>query len=136
MLREKLVIFALDSKLDWATVTLVLTSGPKFLQFVAHDFGMKQEMCPKILILGFGHSQRSTLLKSGSYLNRLLLERIRQFILTHTPKLAIIERLSDILRLTFTQIKVSITFSVLISALALDVQLAKFIVFGLCNSQN
>ena len=33
-LREKLVIFALDLKLDWATVTLVLTSAPKFLWFV------------------------------------------------------------------------------------------------------
>ena len=31
MLGENLVIFALDLKLDWATVTLVLTSAPKFL---------------------------------------------------------------------------------------------------------
>ena len=31
MLGEKLVIFALDLKLDWATVTLLVTSAPKFL---------------------------------------------------------------------------------------------------------
>ena len=36
MLREKLVIFALDLKLDWATMTLVLTSAPKFLWSVVH----------------------------------------------------------------------------------------------------
>ena len=36
MLREKLVIFALDPKLDWATMTLVLTSAPKFLCLVVH----------------------------------------------------------------------------------------------------
>ena len=36
MLREKLVIFALDPKLDWATRTLVLTSAPKFLWLVVH----------------------------------------------------------------------------------------------------
>ena len=36
MLREKLVIFALDPKLHWATMTLVLTSAPKFLWLVAH----------------------------------------------------------------------------------------------------
>ena len=36
MLGEKLVIFALDSKLDWATETLILTSDPKFLWLVAH----------------------------------------------------------------------------------------------------
>ena len=34
MLGENLVIFALDLKLDWATVTLVLTSAPKFLWLV------------------------------------------------------------------------------------------------------
>ena len=34
MLREKLVIFALDPKLDWATMTLVLTTAPKFLWLV------------------------------------------------------------------------------------------------------
>ena len=36
MLGEKFVIFALDSKLDWATETLILTSDPKFLWLVAH----------------------------------------------------------------------------------------------------
>ena len=36
MLREKLVIFALDLKLDWATMTLVLTSASKFLWLIAH----------------------------------------------------------------------------------------------------
>ena len=36
MLGENLVIFALDLKLDWATVTLVLTSAPKFLWSVVH----------------------------------------------------------------------------------------------------
>ena len=34
MLGEKLVIFALDLKLGWATVTPVLTSAPKFLWLV------------------------------------------------------------------------------------------------------
>ena len=34
MLGENLVIFALDLKLDWATVTLILTSAPKFLWLV------------------------------------------------------------------------------------------------------
>ena len=34
MLRERLVIFALDPKLDLATMTLVLTSVPKFLWLV------------------------------------------------------------------------------------------------------
>ena len=34
MLGAKLVIFALDLKPDWATVTLVLTSAPKFLWLV------------------------------------------------------------------------------------------------------
>ena len=33
---EKLVIFALDLKLDLGTETLVLTSAPKFLWFVLH----------------------------------------------------------------------------------------------------
>ena len=56
MFGEKLVIFALDSKLDQATETLVLTSAPKFMWFVVHfDFGMKQKICPKILIPGFCH---------------------------------------------------------------------------------
>ena len=36
MLREKLVIFALDPKLDWATLTLVLASAQKFLWLVVH----------------------------------------------------------------------------------------------------
>ena len=36
MLREKLDIFALDLKLDWNTVTLVLTSASKFLWLVVH----------------------------------------------------------------------------------------------------
>ena len=36
MSREKLVIFALDPKLDWATMTLDLTSAPKFLWSVVH----------------------------------------------------------------------------------------------------
>ena len=36
MSREKLVIFALDPKLDWATMILVLTSAPKFLWSVVH----------------------------------------------------------------------------------------------------
>ena len=67
MLREKLVICALDPKLDRALVTLVLTSAPKFLWLVVHfdkyiDFGMRQKLCPKILIPGFGHSWRFTLL--------------------------------------------------------------------------
>ena len=34
MLWENLVIFALDLKLDWATVTIALTSAPKFLWLV------------------------------------------------------------------------------------------------------
>ena len=34
MLGENLVIFDLDLKLDWATVTLVLTLAPKFLWLV------------------------------------------------------------------------------------------------------
>ena len=81
MSREKLVIFALDQKLDWATVTLILTSAPKFQQLLCQyilistfDFGMKQKLCPKILIAGFGHSQRSTLL------NELLL---KSWIMSH-----------------------------------------------------
>ena len=36
ILREKLVIFALEPKLDWATMTLILTSAPKFLWLVVH----------------------------------------------------------------------------------------------------
>ena len=36
MLGEKLVIFALDPKLDWATETLSLTSAPKFSWFEVH----------------------------------------------------------------------------------------------------
>ena len=36
ILREKFVIFAFDSKLDWATETLILTSVPKFLWLVVH----------------------------------------------------------------------------------------------------
>ena len=36
MLREILVIFALEPKLDWATMTLILTSAPKFLWLVVH----------------------------------------------------------------------------------------------------
>ena len=36
MLGEKLVIFALDSKLDVGTETLVLISAPKFLWLVVH----------------------------------------------------------------------------------------------------
>ena len=40
MLEEKLIIFALDSKLDLATETLVLISAPKFLWLVAY-FDMK-----------------------------------------------------------------------------------------------
>ena len=36
MLEEKLVIFALDPKLDWVIVTLILTSAPKFLWLVVH----------------------------------------------------------------------------------------------------
>ena len=36
MLGEKLVIFALDPKLDWVIVTLVLTSAPKFLWLEVH----------------------------------------------------------------------------------------------------
>ena len=61
MKREKLVIFALDLKLGWATVTLVLTSPPKFLWLVvvlisSFDFGMKQKLCLEILIPRFGHS--------------------------------------------------------------------------------
>ena len=36
MLREKLVIFALDPKLDWATMTFVLTSAPKYLWLVVY----------------------------------------------------------------------------------------------------
>ena len=36
MLGEKLVIFALNPKLDWATMTLVLISAPKFLWLVVH----------------------------------------------------------------------------------------------------
>ena len=33
MMGEKIVIFALDPKLDWVIVTLVLTSAPKFLWY-------------------------------------------------------------------------------------------------------
>ena len=36
MWREILVIFAVDQKLDWATMTLVLMSDPKFLWLVVH----------------------------------------------------------------------------------------------------
>ena len=36
MLREKLVIFALELKLDWATMTLILTTAPKLLWSVVH----------------------------------------------------------------------------------------------------
>ena len=36
MLGEKLIIFALDQKLDWATVNLVLISAPKFLWLVVY----------------------------------------------------------------------------------------------------
>ena len=36
MLREKLAIFALDPKLDWATMTFVLTSASKFLWLMVH----------------------------------------------------------------------------------------------------
>ena len=36
MLQEKLVTFSLDLKLDWATMTLILTSAPKFLWSVIH----------------------------------------------------------------------------------------------------
>ena len=36
MLRENLVIFALDPKLDLATMNLILTSAPKFLWSVVH----------------------------------------------------------------------------------------------------
>ena len=36
MFREKLVIFALDQNLDWATETLFLTSASKFLWFEVH----------------------------------------------------------------------------------------------------
>ena len=38
MLRKKLVIFDLDPKLDWATLTLVLTSAPKFFWLVVHFY--------------------------------------------------------------------------------------------------
>ena len=34
MLGENLVIFALDLKLDWATLTFLLTLGPEFLWLV------------------------------------------------------------------------------------------------------
>ena len=52
MLREKLVIFALDPKLDWAIVTLVLTSAPKSLWLVVHFdkqfwFWYETEIAPK-----------------------------------------------------------------------------------------
>ena len=61
MLRETLIIFALDLKLDLGTETLILASAPKFLWLVVYSdnsfyFGMKQILCPKILIAGFGHS--------------------------------------------------------------------------------
>ena len=36
MLGEKLVIFALYSKRDWDTETLLFTSAPKFLWLVVH----------------------------------------------------------------------------------------------------
>ena len=36
MLGDKLVTFALDPKLHWATETLILTSAPKFLRLVVH----------------------------------------------------------------------------------------------------
>ena len=50
---EKLVIFALDSKLDRVTETLVSTSVSKFLWLYilisSFDFGIKQKLYPKIL---------------------------------------------------------------------------------------
>ena len=36
MLTEKLVIFAFDPKLDWATMTLVLTSASNYLWLVVN----------------------------------------------------------------------------------------------------
>ena len=36
MLGEALVIFTLDSKIDWVTETLILASAPKFLWLLVH----------------------------------------------------------------------------------------------------
>ena len=46
MLREKLVIFAWGPKLEWATMTLFLTSAPKFLWLVVNF----DEKCPKFYL--------------------------------------------------------------------------------------
>ena len=56
-----------------------------------------------------------------------------QSTLTDTPLLPVAERLSDVTWLTLTHIEVTITFGVFITPLALDVQLAKLIVPGLCK---
>ena len=52
MLGEKLVIFALNPKLELAAMTLVLTSAPKFLWLVVHFdkqfwFWYETEIVPK-----------------------------------------------------------------------------------------
>ena len=46
--------------------------------------------------------------------------------------MTIVERLNHILRLAFAQIEIPIAFGILVAVLALNVQLAKVIVLGLC----
>ena len=50
-------------------------------------------------------------------------------VLTDTPILFVRIRFCDVSRLAFAQIEIAITFGVLISSLALDIQQAKLVVF-------